>query len=90
MHTIVLLHSWRLGLCKVYTALQVLYLQRICHSICNAPTICQLAHYTRLVAGGRCFYVFQGSSSNLVVISFLFQLSSSFLILLKVVDMFAF
>ena len=28
--------------------------------------------------------------SNLVVISFLFQLSSSFLILLKVVDMFAF
>ena len=32
----------------------------------------------------------QGSSSNLVVISFLFQLSSSFLILLKVVDMFAF
>ena len=30
------------------------------------------------------------SSSNLVVISFLFQLSSSFLILLKVVDMFAF
>ena len=33
---------------------------------------------------------FIGSSSNLVVISFLFQLSSSFLILLKVVDMFAF
>ena len=33
---------------------------------------------------------FFGSSSNLVVISFLFQLSSSFLILLKVVDMFAF
>lgn len=32
----------------------------------------------------------KGSSSNLVVISFLFQLSSSFLILLKVVDMFAF
>ena len=32
----------------------------------------------------------EGSSSNLVVISFLFQLSSSFLILLKVVDMFAF
>ena len=31
-----------------------------------------------------------GPSSNLVVISFLFQLSSSFLILLKVVDMFAF
>ena len=31
-----------------------------------------------------------GSSSNLVVISFLFQLPSSFLILLKVVDMFAF
>ena len=31
-----------------------------------------------------------GSSSNLVVISFLFQLSSSFLILLKVVDMIAF
>ena len=31
-----------------------------------------------------------GSSLNLVVISFLFQLSSSFLILLKVVDMFAF
>ena len=24
MHTIVLLHSWRLGLCKVYTALQIL------------------------------------------------------------------
>ena len=36
------------------------------------------------------FYCFNGSSSNLVVISFLFQLSSSFLILLKVVDMFAF
>ncbi|KAA3976650.1 hypothetical protein F3F61_10100 [Bacteroides ovatus] len=33
---------------------------------------------------------YMGSSSNLVVISFLFQLSSSFLILLKVVDMFAF
>ena len=31
-----------------------------------------------------------GSSSNLVVISFLFQLSSSFLILLKVVDMLSF
>ena len=27
--------------------------------ICNAPTIYQLVHYTRLVAGGRCFYVFQ-------------------------------
>ena len=36
------------------------------------------------------FSCFFGSSSNLVVISFLFQLSSSFLILLKVVDMFAF
>lgn len=35
-------------------------------------------------------YKKNGSSSNLVVISFLFQLSSSFLILLKVVDMFAF
>ena len=35
-------------------------------------------------------YIDMGSSSNLVVISFLFQLSSSFLILLKVVDMFAF
>ena len=58
--------------------------------ICNALTIYQLVHYTRLVAGGRCFYIFSGSSSNLVVISFLFQLSSSFLILLKVVDMFAF
>lgn len=33
---------------------------------------------------------FFGSSSNLVVISFLFHRSSSFLILLKVVDMFAF
>ena len=65
-------------------------LQPICNSICNAPTIYQLVHYTRLVAGGRCFHVFSGSSSNLVVISFLFQLSSSFLILLKVVDMFAF
>ena len=32
----------------------------------------------------------EGSSSNLVVISFLFHRSSSFLILLKVVDMFAF
>lgn len=36
------------------------------------------------------YKVENGSSSNLVVISFLFQLSSSFLILLKVVDMFAF
>ena len=36
------------------------------------------------------FRISSGSSSNLVVISFLFQLSSSFLILLKVVDMFAF
>ena len=35
-------------------------------------------------------FYYTGSSSNLVVISFLFQLSSSFLILLKVVDMFAF
>ena len=26
--------------------------------ICNAPTIYQLVHYTRLVAGGRCFHVF--------------------------------
>ena len=59
MHTIVLLHSWRLGLCKVYTALQVLYLQRICHSICNNATVYQLVHYERLVAGGRCFYIFQ-------------------------------
>ena len=49
--------------------------------------------------GLNCYYgsgnkiyrnVLNGSSSNLVVISFLFQLSSSFLILLKVVDMFAF
>ena len=39
---------------------------------------------------GLAFFLFFGSSSNLVVISFLFQLSSSFLILLKVVDMFAF
>ena len=59
MHTIVLLHSWRLGLCKVYTALQVLYLQRICHSICNNATVYQLVYYERLVAGGRCFYIFQ-------------------------------
>ena len=58
MHTIVLLHSWRLGLCKVYTALQVLYLQRICHSTCNNATVYQLVHYERLVAGGRCFYIF--------------------------------
>ena len=36
------------------------------------------------------FYNNNGSSSNLVVISFLFHRSSSFLILLKVVDMFAF
>ena len=36
------------------------------------------------------YFLKNGSSSNLVVISFLFQLSSSFLILLKVVDMFAF
>lgn len=36
------------------------------------------------------YLILFGSSSNLVVISFLFQLSSSFLILLKVVDMFAF
>ena len=27
--------------------------------ICNVPTIYQLVCYTRLVAGGRCFYVFQ-------------------------------
>ena len=33
-------------------------LQPICNSICNAPTIYQLVHYTRLVAGGRCFHVF--------------------------------
>lgn len=39
---------------------------------------------------GFVFQSYNGSSSNLVVISFLFQLSSSFLILLKVVDMFAF
>ena len=39
---------------------------------------------------GNYFFNYEGSSSNLVVISFLFQLSSSFLILLKVVDMFAF
>lgn len=42
------------------------------------------------VVDSSCFCNFVGSSSNLVVISFLFQLSSSFLILLKVVDMFAF
>ena len=45
------------------------------------------------IAAKRYLEVFskeKGSSSNLVVISFLFQLSSSFLILLKVVDMFAF
>ena len=56
---ITFLHSWRLGLCKVYTALQILYLQRICHSICNNATVYQLVHYERLVAGGRCFYIFQ-------------------------------
>ena len=33
-------------------------LQPICNSISNAPTIYQLVHYTRLVAGGRCFHVF--------------------------------
>ena len=37
-----------------------------------------------------CYFNSEGSSSNLVVISFLFHRSSSFLILLKVVDMFAF
>ncbi|WP_287643733.1 hypothetical protein, partial [Bacteroides sp.] len=26
-----LLHSWRISLCKVYTVLQILYLQPICH-----------------------------------------------------------
>ena len=40
-------------------------LQPICNSICNAPTIYQLVHYTRLVAGGRCFYVFQLYSRGL-------------------------
>ena len=40
--------------------------------------------------GDEQYISYYGSSSNLVVISFLFQLSSSFLILLKVVDMFAF
>ena len=50
--------SWRIGLCKAYTVLQILYLQPICNSICNATTVCQLVYYTRLVAGGRCFYVF--------------------------------
>ncbi|KAB6257171.1 hypothetical protein GA426_05260 [Bacteroides xylanisolvens] len=24
-------HSWRISLCKVYTVLQILYLQPICH-----------------------------------------------------------
>ena len=66
------------------------YLQRICNGICNAIIVYQSVCYFDFVAGGRCFFIFQGSSSNLVVISFLFQLSSSFLILLKVVDMFAF
>ena len=46
---------------------------------CSLADVCRDQHTT-----------FGGSSSNLVVISFLFQLSSSFLILLKVVDMFAF
>ena len=53
-----LLPSWRIGLCKAYTVLQILYLQPICNSICHAPTIYQLVHYTRLVAGGRCFHIF--------------------------------
>ncbi len=48
--------------------------------------VCRVAHYFKLTDTET----FSGSSSNLVVISFLFQLSSSFLILLKVVDMFAF
>ncbi|CAG9929511.1 hypothetical protein BOVA208_4799 [Bacteroides ovatus] len=38
--------------------MQILYLQRICHSICNNATVYQLVHYERLVAGGRCFYIF--------------------------------
>ena len=49
--------------------------------------ICYLG---RIYENMRNKYFISGSSSNLVVISFLFQLSSSFLILLKVVDMFAF
>lgn len=52
----------------------------------------ELIHTTLSFVGlaTRIFPLEKGSSSNLVVISFLFHRSSSFLILLKVVDMFAF
>ena len=44
---------------QLYNVLQILYLPPICHSICNGTTIYQSAYYMRLVAGGRCFYIFQ-------------------------------
>ena len=80
MHTIVLLHSWRLGLCKVYTALQILYPQRICHSICNNATVYQLVHYERLVAGGRCFLFFQLYRGGLHITKMMLKTASILLI----------
>jgi hypothetical protein len=56
----------------------------------SPPSHCTGKRLRAAVLFYRSLQTIFGSSSNLVVISFLFQLSSSFLILLKVVDMFAF
>ena len=47
--------------------LQILYLQPICNSICHAPTIYQLVHYTRLVAGGRCCLLYTSMQTKQIV-----------------------
>ncbi|RGS79781.1 hypothetical protein DWX70_23310 [Bacteroides ovatus] len=84
------MHSWRISLCKVYTVLQILYLQLICRRYLQRSNYLSTSALHAFRCRWQMFSCFFGSSSNLVVISFLFQLSSSFLILLKVVAMFAF
>ena len=64
------------------------YLKGRKKALCKSTLI--LSKLQRKYGAGGNRQPYFGSSSNLVVISFLFQLSSSFLILLKVVDMFAF
>ena len=52
--------------------------------ICNALTIYQLVYYTRLVAGGRCFYVFQLYSRQKTLIHFCTGMNKMHLCVLRV------
>ena len=84
MHTINFFPPGELAYARLILCCRYFDLQPICNSICHVPTICQLVHYTRLVAGGRCFYVFQLYSRQKTLIHFCTRMNKIHLCFLRV------